>query len=140
MFVFFLQKSRLPRVLGGGGSGVRIGYNELSGYEGLKPGMGTAKWKSRSVCVVSSVAGRVYDTARFVGEMEALASAKHPHLAEAMAVAYCDATPTALAALPDSPALGQRPGCAVPQLVAVFEFPHGATLADTLRRYRCSAP
>jgi serine/threonine protein kinase len=118
------------------GQGLRVSYSDLTEYSALRPGMGNARLKGRVATAMTSVAGKLYDTARFVSEMEALAGAPHYHFARVLGISYYDVGPTSP---PTSPQLGQKEGSTVPQLIALFELLHGPTLADTLRRSDWSA-
>lgn len=98
----------------------RIAYSELTEYVGLRPGMGCAKWKGRNVCVMSSVAGRIYDEPRFKAEMEALSAARHSNVAHVLAYGSADSS--------------QLPGSSIPQLFAIFENLNGPTLSSIIQR------
>lgn len=133
-------KSEMLGLGDGEGLRLRIAYGEVAEYEGLKPGMGIGKWRGRTVTVMSTVAGRMYDTARFVGDMEALAAARHNHIAHVLAIAHVPAIAHTKGKsnseeLLSAPVLGQRPGRPVPQMIALFEHLRGPTLADVIRRY-----
>lgn len=104
---------------------LHISYSDLTNYIGLKPGMGTCKWKKRKVAIMSSMPSITHNTSRFMAEMETLHGARHYHIAQMIGFSYYDG-----ANLPKQPNLGQPSGSAVPQLIALFEDLHCPTLFE----------